>query len=143
MIDSDGHIVHIDFGFMLSNSPGNMSIETAPFKLTREFLEVMDSNAEGKPSELFDYFKVLCIQGFLAVRRHTERILVVVECMRDAGFPCLRGGAKSIEALRQRFQLGQTEEKSIQFVLQLISESMDSWRSRQYDYYQRVLNGIL
>lgn len=48
LIDSEGHVVHIDFGFMISNSPGNMSFETAPFKLTREFLEVMDSTADGK-----------------------------------------------------------------------------------------------
>jgi hypothetical protein len=27
-------------------------------KLTRELLEVMDSDSEGTPSELFDYFKV-------------------------------------------------------------------------------------
>jgi phosphatidylinositol kinase/protein kinase (PI-3 family) len=43
---------------MLSNSPGGVNFETAPFKLTRELLEVMDSNAEGTASELFDYFKV-------------------------------------------------------------------------------------
>jgi hypothetical protein len=27
-------------------------------KLTRELLEVMDSDSEGQPSPLFDYFKV-------------------------------------------------------------------------------------
>ena len=31
----------------------------------------------------------------------------------------------------------------MKLVLQLISESMDAWRTRQYDYYQRVLNGIM
>ena len=30
-----------------------------------------------------------------------------------------------------------------ELVLDLISESVDAWRTRQYDYYQRVLNGIL
>jgi phosphatidylinositol 4-kinase B len=143
LIDADGHVVHIDFGFMISNSPGNMSFETAPFKLTREFLEVMDSSADGKASELFDYFKVLCIQGFLAVRRHTQRITVVIECMKNSGFPCFRGGQRAIEALKQRFHEGITEEKCMKLVLQLISESMDAWRTRQYDYYQRVLNGIM
>jgi len=58
MLDERGHIIHIDFGFMLSNSPGGVNFEAAPFKLTRELLEVMDSNSEGKASELFDYFKV-------------------------------------------------------------------------------------
>ncbi len=60
LVDDDGRLVHIDFGFMLSNSPGGVNFEAAPFKLTRELLEIMDSNSEGKPSELFDYFKVRC-----------------------------------------------------------------------------------
>ena len=56
--NDEGHVIHIDFGFMLSNSPGGVNFEAAPFKLTREYLEIMDSNSEGKASELFDYFKV-------------------------------------------------------------------------------------
>ena len=59
MLDERGHIIHIDFGFMLSNSPGGVNFEAAPFKLTRELLEIMDSNSEGKASELFDYYKVI------------------------------------------------------------------------------------
>lgn len=39
LLDEDGHIIHIDFGFMLSNSPGGVNFESAPFKLTRELLE--------------------------------------------------------------------------------------------------------
>lgn len=38
LIDRNGRLIHIDFGFMLSNSPGgNMRFESAPFKLTDEF----------------------------------------------------------------------------------------------------------
>ncbi len=58
LLDDAGHVVHIDFGFMLSNSPGGVNFESAPFKLTRELLELMDSDSEGRPSQLFDYFKV-------------------------------------------------------------------------------------
>ncbi len=31
----------------------------------------------------------------------------------------------------------------VEMVLQLISDSLDAWRTRQYDYYQRILNGIM
>ena len=41
LLDSDGHIIHIDFGFILSTSPGkNLGFENSPFKLTHEFAEV-------------------------------------------------------------------------------------------------------
>lgn len=42
LIDDQGHIIHIDFGFMLSNAPGKgLQFEKAPFKLTNEFVEVI------------------------------------------------------------------------------------------------------
>lgn len=35
LIDIQGHILHIDFGFLLSNAPGKgVKMEAAPFKLT-------------------------------------------------------------------------------------------------------------
>ncbi|KAK1361506.1 Phosphatidylinositol 4-kinase beta 1 [Heracleum sosnowskyi] len=143
LLDEEGHIIHIDFGFMLSNSPGGVNFESAPFKLTRELLEVMDSDAEGVPSEFFDYFKVLCIQGFLTCRKHAERVILLVEMLQDSGFPCFKGGPRAIQNLRKRFHLSLTEEQCVSLVLSLISSSLDAWRTRQYDYYQRVLNGIL
>ncbi|MED6192681.1 Phosphatidylinositol 4-kinase beta 1 [Stylosanthes scabra] len=143
LLDEEGHIIHIDFGFMLSNSPGGVNFESAPFKLTRELLEVMDSDAEGIPSEFFDYFKVLCIQGFLTCRKHAERIILLVEMLQDSGFPCFKHGPRTIQNLRKRFHLSLTEEQCVSLVLTLISSSLDAWRTRQYDYYQKVLNGIL
>ncbi|MBA0592218.1 hypothetical protein Gorai_009202 [Gossypium raimondii] len=105
LLDEEGHLIHIDFGFMLSNSPGGVNFESAPFKLTRELLEVMDSDAEGVPSEFFDYFKVLCIQGFLTCRKHAERIILLVEMLQDSGYPCFKGGPRAIQNLRKRFHL--------------------------------------
>ena len=41
LLDSEGHLIHIDFGFILANSPGNnIRFESSPFKLTQEFVEV-------------------------------------------------------------------------------------------------------
>lgn len=40
LLDAEGHIIHIDFGFILSSSPRNLGFETSAFKLTAEFVEV-------------------------------------------------------------------------------------------------------
>ncbi|XP_023347591.1 phosphatidylinositol 4-kinase beta [Eurytemora carolleeae] len=40
LLDSEGHIIHIDYGFILSSSPKNLGFENSPFKLTPEFVDV-------------------------------------------------------------------------------------------------------
>jgi len=145
MLDRAGHILHIDFGFMLTNSPGGVSFETAPFKLVRDYMELMDSDVDGKPSELFEYFKVLVIQGFLAVRKHAEEFLILVEMMsKSCAYPCFKAGSTRVmAAMRKRFHLGIAEDAVIETVLELIDSSCDAWRTRQYDQYQYLLNGVL
>jgi len=142
LLADDGRLAHIDFGFMLTTSPGGVNFESAPFKLTREMLEVMGSDSEGRPSECFDYFKVLCIRGFLAARKHHERLVPLVRIMARSGLPCLRVGERAVRQMEGRLHLGHTEVACVQLVLELIAQSLDAWRTRQYDYYQRLLNGI-
>ena len=56
LIDDHGHIIHIDFGFMLSNAPGKgIQFEKAPFKLTKEFVDVIG----GVKTENFSKFRKL------------------------------------------------------------------------------------
>lgn len=83
------------------------------------------------------------IQGFLAVRKHSDRILLLVDMMSASGAPCFKSRSTAVNGLRRRFHLALPEHKVVDVVLGLISESLDAWRTRQYDYYQRVLNGVL
>lgn len=86
LIDSKGHVCHVDFGFMLSNSPGNMNFEAVTFKLTKEYVDVMS----GPESKLFLKFKKLMIKGFLSLREHAEEIISFVEMTMISGLdlPC-------------------------------------------------------
>ena len=67
--------MHVDFGFLLSNSPGNMNFESVTFKLTKEYVDVMG----GTNSKWFQKFRKLMIKGFLALREHAEEIISFVE----------------------------------------------------------------
>lgn len=80
LLKSDGHLIHIDFGFILSTSPKNLGFEKSPFKLTPEFVEVMG----GEHSDMFAYFKILILQGLVAARKHHGMIIDLVEIMRSS-----------------------------------------------------------
>lgn len=142
LLDTSGHLIHIDFGFMLSNSPGgNMNFEASPFKLTQEFLDVMD----GECSDQYEYFRTLIIRGFLEARKHAERTMLLVRMMLiGSKMPCFSGGADWIlQTLQERFLPSLTEEACIERIADLIDSSVNNWRTIQYDKYQRITNGIL
>lgn len=143
MMLSDGHVVHIDFGFMLSNSPGgNMAFEQSPFMMTQEFLDVMD----GEYSAEYEYFRTLIIRGFLEARKQVERIVLPVRMMVAGGskLPCFReGGDWVLQALQDRFFVSLTEEACIEKIIDLIDTSVNNWRTVAYHNIQRYTNGIL
>ena len=41
LIKHTGHLIHIDFGFIFTISPGNISFESAPFKLTKDYVNLI------------------------------------------------------------------------------------------------------
>ena len=62
---------------MLSNSPGNVGFEAAPFKLPQEFIDILG----GVKSRRFEEYRRLCKDAFLAVRKNWITILCLVEVM--------------------------------------------------------------
>jgi hypothetical protein len=49
LLQRDGHLVHIDFGFFFSIAPGGITFESAPFKMTRDFHELVGPNVMSNP----------------------------------------------------------------------------------------------
>lgn len=140
MLDNEGHIIHIDFGFLLSNSPGSVGFEAAPFKLTMEYVDLLG----GLESELFLYFKDICKKCFLALREHSEQIINMVEIMqKDSSLPCFNNGESTSVLLKQRLQLQLNEEEACDFVeTVLIGKSLGSMYTRLYDQFQLITQGI-
>ena len=130
LLHANGSVVHIDFGFLLSNSPGkNLGFEAAPFKLTSEWVELMG----GIGSPWFRYFSTLVVRGFQEARRHRDKLLLIVQSTYrgvDGALPCFRAGEHTIEALRQRFQPDMTNQQYARFAAGLIDGSLDNVRPR-------------
>src|SRR5690606_17747532 len=78
MVDEEGHIIHIDFGFCFDIAPGGITFERAPFKLTGEMIAVMGGSTE---SQSYRWFEELCVKAFLACRMYTDRLAHCVTLM--------------------------------------------------------------
>ena len=140
LIDSEGHVIHIDFGFMLSNSPGNMGFEAAPFKFPLEYVELLG----GFEGPAFLKFKDVLKDAFQALRREAERIVMLVELMgRESKMPSYGGGLTNVvAALRARFVLEKSKEEAREWVEELIAKSVGSYYTRLYDTFQYRTQGI-
>ncbi|XP_030605721.1 phosphatidylinositol 4-kinase beta isoform X1 [Archocentrus centrarchus] len=165
LLDAEGHIIHIDFGFILSSSPRNLGFETSAFKLTAEFVDVMG----GPDGDMFNYYKMLMLQGLIAARKHMDRVLQIVEIMQQgespqlllvvvshpaaltapplcplpgSQLPCFHGSS-TMRSLKERFHMSLTEEQLQLLIDQLVDGSMRSLTTKLYDGFQYLTNGIM
>ncbi|KAG9399110.1 Phosphatidylinositol 4-kinase beta [Aphanomyces cochlioides] len=146
LVDAEGHLIHIDFGFLFTNSPGgNIGFESAPFKLTDEFVELLD----GPRSALFRHFRSLCVKAYWALHLNMDKLVLLVEMMLvndqpEFRLPCfIRGKKETIDGLRDRLNPGLGKIACQEFVNELIDQSLNNWRTRWYDKYQYCCMGIL
>ncbi|KAJ2857865.1 Phosphatidylinositol 4-kinase pik1alpha (PI4-kinase)(PtdIns-4-kinase) [Coemansia erecta] len=140
LLDTGGRIIHIDFGFMLWNSPGSVGFEQAPFKFPMEYIDILG----GRESAKFAQFRELLIKAFLALRKHADNICLLVEMMlKDSPLPCLGGGAATVSMLRDRFHLSLSEQQVEELIDTLLVSSCDNITTRMYDAFQYYSNGIL
>ena len=144
LIDNEGHIAHIDFGFLLSNAPGKgLKFENAPFKLSRDMVQCLGGNQ----GVYFDEFRKLLKKGFLAVHKHRKKIIILVEmmwCGHGRNLDCFEKGQEAINELKQRLAPKECVRKKdvFKFVDRLIEQSVDNWRTKWYDIFQYYVQGI-
>lgn len=140
MIDNEGHVSHIDFGFMLSNSPGSVNFESAPFKLTYEYVELLG----GLDSAPYQKFVQLTKDSFKALRKYSDQIVSMCEIMqKDNMQPCFNAGNQTSVQLKQRFHLELSDEETDVFVDNfLIGKSLGNFYTRIYDEFQLRTQGI-
>ncbi|EGR34193.1 phosphatidylinositol 4-kinase, putative [Ichthyophthirius multifiliis] len=138
LIDNKGYLIHIDYGFMFSISPGGINFENAPFKLTKEYVQLMG----GKNSDLFKYFKNIVFMGFQELQKYVDEIVFLVEIMMEqSDLPCFY--KFDIGTFRERFKENLDQKALIDYSNKLVEDSYDNWRTKQYDNFQKMTNGIM
>lgn len=62
-----------------------MNFETAPFKMTEEYVDLMN----GIDSDLFGYFRTLLIRGLLELKKHVYDLsYLLIILSRESDLPC-------------------------------------------------------
>ena len=127
LLDNKGHIIHIDWGFFFLSSPGkNANFESAPFKLTSEFVDMMD----GPNSYTFQKFRELCFKTFIELRKQCYQIILLVEMLTEGNedLACFRGRPEeAVKQLKARFRLDLNDHGVRKYVDSLIDDSLENW----------------
>ncbi|KAF9764144.1 Phosphatidylinositol 4-kinase beta [Nosema granulosis] len=134
LLDSDGHVVHVDFGFILGDHPGFYCVEVAPFKFCKEYFDLLD--------DLLEEFKMLFLEGFIALRKHSERLCRIIEILSEnSDVRCIN--KRVLYNFRDRLKLEMSDKEIEIYVMWLINKSFNSMGTGLYDSYQYFSNGYL
>lgn len=143
MIDTKGHLIHIDFGFAMGLKPGHeFSFERAPFKFTKEYVEVLG----GVGSECYKEFERLFVAGIEVARKNSQIALGLVEIMMfKSNYPCFSGSrygdGKALINFQKRLMIDVPEDKVKARALELIRRSRQHFGTYLYDVFQKATNG--
>ncbi|KAM0687086.1 Phosphatidylinositol 4-kinase beta [Conglomerata obtusa] len=132
LIDKEGHLIHVDFGFILGNHPGFYNVERAPFKFSTEYSEVLDDNL----------FKSLFLEGFLALRKNSDRLCRILEILAEKN-KIKYINISTLNTFRERFRMDLGDREIEKWVSGLINWSLNSIGTGLYDSYQYFSNGYM
>jgi phosphatidylinositol kinase/protein kinase (PI-3 family) len=117
-------------------------MERAPFKFTKEYVEVMG----GMKDPCYKEFERLFVEGFKAARANSQIALGLVEIMMyQSNYPCFTGsrygGGKSQRRFEKRLMLNVSSKQIEKRARSLIRKSRDHWGTNAYDKFQKWTNG--
>ncbi|RCH89917.1 Phosphatidylinositol (PI) 3-kinase, partial [Rhizopus stolonifer] len=120
LLSPDGHLFHVDFGFILGRDPKPFP---PPMKLCKEMIEAMG----GANSPHYAQFQQYCYTAFTTLRRNANLILNLFSLMVDANITDIKNEPeKAVMKVQEKFRLDLTEEAAIAYFRGLISESVNA-----------------
>jgi hypothetical protein len=126
MLCRDGHLVHIDFGWIMGKNPkmgpfDRYSNEMLP--MTDDFAAIIESGELSKV-ENFERFEQLCCDCYNVLRRQANLFVNLWALMVPAELEHVR--PEDLSFLRDAFKLGEDEVVAAAFFRSLIATSLSS-----------------
>uniref|UniRef100_A0A669DI57 Phosphatidylinositol 4,5-bisphosphate 3-kinase catalytic subunit gamma isoform n=1 Tax=Oreochromis niloticus TaxID=8128 RepID=A0A669DI57_ORENI len=142
MITESGNLFHIDFGHILGNYKSFMGIskEWVPFVLTPDFLYVMGTSGK-KSSPHFQKFQDVCVKAYLALRHHTNLLIILFSMMLMTGMPQLTS-KEDIEYIREALTVGRSEDEAQRHLLDQIEICREKGWMVQINWFVHLVLGI-
>ncbi|XP_055009584.1 phosphatidylinositol 4,5-bisphosphate 3-kinase catalytic subunit gamma isoform isoform X2 [Boleophthalmus pectinirostris] len=142
MITESGNLFHIDFGHILGNYKSFMGIskEWVPFVLTPDFLYVMGTSGK-KSSPNFQKFQDVCVKAYLALRHHTNLLIILFSMMLMTGMPQLTS-KEDIEYIREALTVGRSDDEAQRHLLDQIEICREKGWMVQINWFVHLVLGI-
>ena len=123
-----------------------MNFEGAPFKLTQEYVDLMD----GMDSDLFEYFKSLLTAGLLEVRKNMDDLIrFITIMMKNSAMPCFKHPETIVAEFEARMKVssltsGSSTQRNEMAELadRLVRSSAGNFFTNQYDNFQKMTLNI-
>ena len=120
----------------------------------------------GQDSDMFAYFKILILQGLVAARKHSDKLMSLVDIMRPGNYhrlndslerdsttnhlhisgsqlPCFTTSSLTVQNMKSRFHMNLTEDQLHSLVDTMVEQSIHSLTTKLYDAFQYFTNGTL
>lgn len=139
MVDGEGHLVHIDFGFLLGISPGgNLGFETAAFKITPQMINVLGGSDEAEP---YLRFLEMSARAYMQARQQRTLLEALVCTTADSGLPCFHFG-HTLSEFRARLRPEADADTAAAHWRARVRDARSTSTTALYDGIQRMQNGI-
>ncbi|KAJ2661566.1 Phosphatidylinositol (PI) 3-kinase [Coemansia sp. RSA 1200] len=118
LLTPQGHLFHVDFGYILGRDPKPFP---PPMKLCKEMVEAMG----GMDSLMYQRFKSHCFVSFSILRKSSNLILNLFSLMAHSNVPDIAVAPDQVvEMVQDKFRLDLSEEEAMRFFQTLISDSV-------------------
>lgn len=139
-------MVHIDFGFLLTDAPGRgLKFETAPFKLKTDYVRVLG----GLTGSGFKRYRKNMTDGFMELNKNAAKLILLVQMVANSqsDLSCFKEGTQeAVNQLKERLMPNNNAKLSkkdcADHIDELIGLSNENWRTKLYDGFQFCVQGI-